>query len=269
MVKDLIKLANKLDQLGLTAEADALDSFVRKTAMHDGSEFSDDEEDENPEDVLYFGGTGLEIEEFSPHRHGESYEMDEDEMLSGIDEDRELEEEYPAIHHFRRSSSNKRGMRKRAAATRTSAPKIDTHLIREVISEKANDRFKEANKAGSSAQMGLELKAVERLHSFLNSAGDKVYITTNDNYFYSLWLEDPLDPLSKADPRKNNGMAVRLTVGELVDAIGQDHLKLIKQSAREAGYIEDEVMKSGYGKWQFTGDTSELDMMGYTPDVLK
>jgi hypothetical protein len=79
-----------------------------KTAMHDGSEFSDDEEDENPEDVLYFGGTGLEIKEFSPDLHGGSYEMDEDEMLSRIDEDRKLEKEYPAIHHFRRPSSDKR-----------------------------------------------------------------------------------------------------------------------------------------------------------------
>ena len=305
MVKDLIKLANKLDQLGLTKEADALDSFVRKTAMHAGSgrgrefknkehvlyepriesllssklkqkepstfspEFSDDEEDENPDDVLYSGGIGLDIEEFSPHRHGGSYEVDQDEILSNIDEDRELEREYPAVHSFRRSSSNKRGMRKRAAASRTSAPKINTHLIREIISEKANDKFREANKSKSSYEMGLELRAVERLHSFLNSAGDKVYVTTNDNYSYSLWLEDPLDPLSKADPRNPTGMAVRLHVAELIEAIGQDHYNMIKGPAREAGYIEDEIMISGYGKWQFSGDTSELDMMGYTSDVLK
>lgn len=155
MVKDLIKLANKLDQLGLTAEADALDSFVRKTAMHAGSgrgrefkntehlpyephiesmlssklkqkepstffpEFSGDEEDENPDDVLYSGGIGLDIEEFSPHRHGGSYEMDTSDFEEELDENRRLDrmhkglnEMFPAEHSFRRSSSNKRGMRK-------------------------------------------------------------------------------------------------------------------------------------------------------------
>jgi len=187
MLKELVKIANKLDSLGLTKEADVLDSFIQKTA----------------------------------------------------------------------------------AATRTMAPTIDTHLIRDLVSEKANDKFREANKAKSSFEMGIELKVVERLHSFLNSAGDKVYVTTNDNYTYSLWLEDPLDPRSKADPRKPTGMAVRLTAAELIEAIGQDHFNYIKKSAREAGYIEDEITRSGYGEWQFTGDTSELDMMGYTPDVLK
>ena len=186
MLKELLKLANRLDQIGLTKEADILDSFVRKTA----------------------------------------------------------------------------------GATRTIAPRIDTHLIRGVLSEKANDKFREANKPKSSYEMGLELRAVERLHSFLDSAGDRVYVTTGNGFLYSLWLEDPLDPKSKADPRKPAGMSATLSAKELEDAIGKEYFNMIKNKAEEAGYIEAKIIKSGYGKWLFSGDTDELDRMGYTSDVF-
>jgi len=33
MLKDLVKIANKLDQIGLTKEADILDNFVKKLAQ--------------------------------------------------------------------------------------------------------------------------------------------------------------------------------------------------------------------------------------------
>ena len=185
MLKELLKVANRLDQLGLTKEADILDSFVRKTA--------------------------------------------------------EL--------------------------TRTIAPRIDTHLIREVLSEKANNLLREANKPKSSYEMGLELRAVERLNSFLDSAGDRVYVTTGNGNgsFYLLWLEDPLDPRSKADPRNPAGMSATLSAKELEDAIGKEYFNMIKNKAEEAGDISDEVIKSGYGEWQFSGDKSLLP----GSDVLK
>lgn len=193
MLKDLVKVANRLDSLGLTKEADILDSFVRKTA----------------------------------------------------------------------------------GATRTMAPTIDTGLIREVLSEKANNKLREANKAksGHSSKSNFnianELRIVESLNSFLDSAGDKVYITTNNGFLYSLWLEDPLDPRSKADPRNPGSMEASLSAKELSEAIGEDYFNMIKDPAREAGYIEAKINQSGYGEWQFSGDKSELDMMGYTSDVLK
>jgi LysM repeat protein len=34
MLKDLVKIANKLDRIGLTKEADILDNFVKKLAQH-------------------------------------------------------------------------------------------------------------------------------------------------------------------------------------------------------------------------------------------
>ena len=180
MLKELVKVANKLDHLGLTKEADFIDEIISKFA----------------------------------------------------------------------------------AATRIVPPTIPTHLIRSVVSERANDQFREANKTMSSAEMGLKLKSVERLHYFLDNAGDKVFITTNDDYYYSLWLEDPLDKHSRAEPGKYNEMEVRLYKAELIDAIGEDHFRSIKDKAREAGYIADEIQRSGYGRWQFSGDLSVLDESG-------
>jgi len=163
MIKELVKVATRLDALGLTAEADVVDTLIRKIAATDREDFNrrndafyekmrssgtpmpamgehrpymhelypgrytprkpttqaefdslmgpaDEYGDIMRRDVL--NQSGAEPERFSERLHGESYEMDEDEILSGIDEDRELEEEYPAVHSFRRSSSNKRGMRK-------------------------------------------------------------------------------------------------------------------------------------------------------------
>jgi hypothetical protein len=148
MVKDLIKVATKLDSLGLTREASYLDSIIRKIAG-EGGEFSGDPEwsehmkrvkivmdrtglsEDEAEDLLMrvdmenefgpdHGPLGAHDREpmetsYNPHVHGiPSYEMDTDSIHEGIDSDRELEEMYPTETSFRRSSSNKRGMRKRS-----------------------------------------------------------------------------------------------------------------------------------------------------------
>ena len=187
MLKELLKLANRLDQLGLTKEADVLDSFVRKTAV----------------------------------------------------------------------------------LTRKMAPAIDTHLIREVLSEKANNKLREANKAKSghssmsNFDIANELRIAESLNSFLDSAGNRVYVTTGNGFLYSLWLEDPLDPKSKADPRNPGGMEVTLSAKELSEAMGEDYFNMTKNKAREAGYIEAKINQDGYGEWQFSGDESLL------PNVLE
>jgi len=150
MIKDLIKVATKLDSLGLTREASYLDSLIRKIAA-EGSDDPDydyamtlksDDEDPDYRDhmrkiKIVMERTGLseiEAEElvdrvemedemedepmetsYNPHLHGTpSYEMDTDSIHEGIDSDRELEQMYPTQTSFRRSSSNKRGMRKRS-----------------------------------------------------------------------------------------------------------------------------------------------------------
>jgi hypothetical protein len=150
MVKDLIKVATKLDSLGLTREASYLDSLIRKIAA-EGSDDPDydyamslksDDEDPDYNDhmkkiKIVMERTGLseiEAEElvdrvemademeddsgpisYNPHLHGTpSYEMDAESIHEGIDSDRELEEMYPTVTSFRRSSSNRSGMRKRS-----------------------------------------------------------------------------------------------------------------------------------------------------------
>lgn len=147
MIKELAKVATRLDALGLTAEADVVDTLIRKIAATDREDFN------RRNDAFYekmrSSGTpmspmgehrpymhelypsrytqrkpttqaefdslmgpaseygdpmrfdllnqrGAEPEQFSERLHDESYEMDEDEILSGIDEDRELEKAYPA-----------------------------------------------------------------------------------------------------------------------------------------------------------------------------
>lgn len=176
-MKDLVKVATRLDALGLTREADVIDALIRKIATGEGKTIEDsyshshsepvslkshDMEDFNRRTDAFYekmrsSGTpmsamgehrpymhelypsgykykprkpttqaevdailgpadqygdparfdllnqrGVEPEQFSERLHGDSYEMDEDEILSGIDEERELEEEYPAVHSFRR-----------------------------------------------------------------------------------------------------------------------------------------------------------------------
>ena len=167
MIKELVKVATRLDAAGLTSEADQIDRLIRKIAATDREDFN--RRNDAFYDKMKSGGTPMPVmgehrpymhelypsrftytpskpktqaefdailgpadhygdplrsdilsqlraepEQFSERLHGESYEMDEDEILSGIDEDRELEKDYPQVHSFRRSSSNKRGMRKRS-----------------------------------------------------------------------------------------------------------------------------------------------------------
>jgi len=145
MVNDLIKVATKLDSLGLTREANFIDALIRKIAG-EGSE--DPEYNEHMKRVkIVMDRTGLSEDEaedllmrvdmenefgpdhgplgahdrepmetsYNPHVHGiPSYEMDAESIHEGIDTDRELEEMYPAVTSFRRSSSNRSGMRKRS-----------------------------------------------------------------------------------------------------------------------------------------------------------
>lgn len=185
MIKELVKIANRLDNMGLKKEADAVDRMIRKIAV----------------------------------------------------------------------------------VSRESAPTIDRFLIEEFVNSKISEKEQEMKKKDFFLQK-FEMNTINYLKSFLNNAGDRVFITTEDNYFYELWLEDPLDPKSAADPRKENGMSIRMTERELVNSIGKEHLNHIKESAKKAGYILIGIKKSGYGEWQFTGDLSQLEESGYGKDVL-
>ena len=143
MVKDLIKVATKLDSLGLTREASYLDSLIRKIAgedpdynehlkkvkiVMDRTGLSEDEaedlltkvemEDEFGDDETLYNPLGHNepmAASYNPHVHGTpSYEIDTESIHEGIDSDRELEEMYPTVTSFRRSSSYGRGIRKRS-----------------------------------------------------------------------------------------------------------------------------------------------------------
>jgi hypothetical protein len=111
-------------------------------------------------------------------------------------------------------------------------------------------------------------RTLNNLKEFITQATDKVYVTS-DGYNYQLWLEDPLDPRSKADPRKENGMSIIMSQDEMAESLGEDHLRRIKSHAKEAGSLLESVKKSGYGEWMFSGDLSQLEESGYTGDVLK
>jgi len=136
MVKDLIKVATKLDSLGLTREASFIDALIRKMAG-EGSEDPEYNEhmkkvkivmdrtglsEDEAEDLLMkvemedeFGNDESMTTSYNPHVHGiPSYEMDTDSIHEGIDSDRDLEAMYPTETSFRRSSSNRSGMRKRS-----------------------------------------------------------------------------------------------------------------------------------------------------------
>lgn len=144
MIKELIKVATRLDAYGLKREADQIDRLIRKLAtdgaktIEDSYPFSKEKypvslkSDHNQQGFATFDPAAeflgeedgdiealmdelsYEHESYSPHRHGGFYDMDTESIEEGIDEDRELEEEYPAVHTFRRSSSSNRGMRKRS-----------------------------------------------------------------------------------------------------------------------------------------------------------
>jgi len=177
MIKELVKIATRLDAAGLTSEADQIDRIIRKIAASDKEDFNrrNDAFYENMKgrgtpmssmgehrpymhelypsrytprkpttqaefDALMgpadeYGDTmrfdllnqrGIEPEEFSERLHGESSEMDEDQILGDIDANRELEGRYPAAkrdphydkydtEEFDKEASRRiRGMRKRS-----------------------------------------------------------------------------------------------------------------------------------------------------------
>jgi hypothetical protein len=155
MIKELVKIATRLDAAGLTSEADQIDRIIRKIAGNmddyykrveeidstesyggkrspmgehrpyhhelvgkkprrpsipeDFSEYLDSLNNEEASSLL-----GEDFEKFNPERHGESYEMDTDSMESRMDSDRGYGPSLEKDSSFRRSSLDKRGMRKRS-----------------------------------------------------------------------------------------------------------------------------------------------------------
>jgi hypothetical protein len=190
MLKDLIKVANKLDSLKLTKEADLLDSIIKKIA----------------------------------------------------------------------------------AVSRTEAPSVPKHLMQEVI----EDKIKKAELAESERRKGdysaYEAKRnynrIESLKTFLGKAGERIFVTKSPSeYHYQIWLEDPLDPASGADPRKQgDGMSLLVEPDEFEKALTQvrngsedrGHFEAIKGPAIDAGAILEKVKKEGYGEWQYRGDIHDL-----------
>lgn len=151
MIKELIKVATRLDAIGLTREADQIDGLIKKLATDGAKTIGDSypfskgyhpvslKSDHNQQGFATFDPAAeflgeedgdiealmdelsYEHESYSPHRHGGSYEMDTRSIEEGIDEDRRLDkmhkslnEMFPEEYSFKRSSSSKRGMRKRS-----------------------------------------------------------------------------------------------------------------------------------------------------------
>ena len=185
MIKELIKVANRLDSLGLAREADAVDRMIRKIA-------------------------------------GVSKEM---------------------------------------------APTIDRSLIEEFVNNRISKIEQEMKKKDYYVQQS-EMRTIDNLKSFLGNAGSKVFVTAQNTSTYELWLVDPLDPKSAADPRKENGMSILMTEAQLVNSIGEKHLNHIKESAKNAGLTLKGIKTDGYGKWLFTGDLNQLEELGYDESVL-
>ena len=129
MLKNLVKIANRLDSLGLSAEADVIDGFIQKMAArvinpgdfdHDmvvelgGGEWDSESDGEHPHSHFLDRWekedssikniiTDPEHELYNPHNHGvPSYEMGEgiedsiDAQISRRRELEDLEEMYPA-----------------------------------------------------------------------------------------------------------------------------------------------------------------------------
>lgn len=134
MLKELVKVANHLDYLGLQKEADVIDGFIQKMAArviepgdydrdmvaelggedwdlgteHPHADFLNKWEEEDPsvQDII----TDTEHESYSPHHHGvPSYEMDTEGIEERVDaqnlrrrELEDLEEMYPPVTSYRR-----------------------------------------------------------------------------------------------------------------------------------------------------------------------
>ena len=137
MLKELVKVANRLDHLGLQKEADVIDNFIQKVAG--GRNYGTSFVERRDEDGRSIGMVGLDypvsemplslkaprketskfnmigdlsLEDvitdsenplYNPHHHGiPSYEMDTEEIEEGIDKERELNRMYPAVTSYRR-----------------------------------------------------------------------------------------------------------------------------------------------------------------------
>lgn len=201
MLKDLIKVANKLDSLGLQKEADVIDALITKMA----------------------GGV---IRDSSPWIN--SYSVME--KINNMISEKEMKFE----------------------------------------SEKEKDKSRPSDSSFKDYKwLGQQ---IQYMKTFLGKIKEKVYVTKSpDGPFYLLWLEDPTDPRSKADPRnQGDGMSLSLSQEDLISAIGEDHFNYIKTGADNIGRILAEIKRSGYGAWQFRGDdVGNLDMYGYTSEYLK
>lgn len=158
---------------------------------------------------------------------------------------------------------------KLAHLSRDEAPSLYTFLIKDYVDGLIKKMQAEEKSAPSYSEQQRIGKSIDNLNKFISDADDKVFLTTEDGFMYTLWLEDPLDPRSAADPRKENGMSVRITQPDLIAAIGKEHFNYINEAAKNAGLTLSHIKQSGYGEWQFKGDLSLLDQHGYNSDVLK
>jgi len=201
MIRDLVKVANKLDSLGLQREADLIDALIIK-------------------------------------------------MAGGV--------------------------------IRDSCPWIDSSLVMEKINNMIADseaKFESEKEKDKSRSRDFQFKDykwlsqhIQYMKSFLSKVGDKLYVAKSpDGPGYHLWLEDPTDPKSKADPRNEaDGMSFSLSEDTLISMIGEDHFNYIKTGADKIAHILAKIKRSGYGEWQFRGDdVGNLDMYGFTSEYLK
>ncbi len=201
MIRDLVKVANKLDSLGLQREADLIDALIIK-------------------------------------------------MAGGV--------------------------------IRDSSPWINSYLVMEKINNMIAEKemkFESEKEKDKSRPSDFHFKDYKWLgqqiqyeKAFLSKIREKIYVTKSpDGPFYLLWLEDPTDPKSNADPRnQGDGMSLSLSEDELISAIGEGHFNYIKTGADKVAHILAEIKRSGYGDWQFRGDdVGNLDMYGYTSEHLK
>jgi len=156
-------------------------------------------------------------------------------------------------------------IRKIAVATRDMAPSLNSYDVKGFIENRIIEMKKEigSDKNRSYYDQQLKRKGIDHLKNFLDAAGEKIFITTENDYTYNLWVEDPLDELSKADPKSETG-SIRIFREDLINTIGKEHFDHIKGPARKAGYTLSEIKKSGYGDWQFSGNLDELNGTGYT-----
>lgn len=69
MIKELVKIANKLDNIGLTKEADELDSIIRKMSGRSGYSMTDEGELEYPDEEAL-------VQSDAPQWHGSKKKVD-------------------------------------------------------------------------------------------------------------------------------------------------------------------------------------------------